>query len=354
MGLYRVDAMESLIRTELNEPNQTRITSADVLRVLNDGYKEVASRTFCIENEDNDATVSGSRLVSFKGHRVNYVTYHPDITALTLTATPSSGGGISGVWSDDFTGVDDAAVNSTKWTLGLGNSAKIKTNQCCLDPILTTYPGFGAAYLTYIKSKAPNWDNFSASIYIPTGTEMYGGAGIGWWDEGIIWGVVWGWGGAFMTFITPLGGLVFPGPPILVTTPFWMKVVKTPSSASGYYKYGTSDWILISALPTPPTTAVYIGGGTDGFDPPTRYLKKYFDDFVIDFSGTGVASVDLVWAGTATTFTVKRDGTTIYSGAGLTKTDTTVVAATTYRYEVFGYDATGIWTGYASTSVTTE
>jgi hypothetical protein len=345
MGLYRVDAMESLIRTELNEPNQTRITSADILRVLNDGYKEVASRAFCIENEDIAATVSGNRLVSFSGHRVNYVTYHPDITALTLTATPSSGGGISGVWSDDFTGDDDDPISSTKWTLGLGDSATIQSNQCSINPVLSAL--FGGCYLGYIVSKAPNWDSFSATISAPLGTGTFGGIGIGWWDESKIWGMVNGFGAPGMLLLTPAG--LVAGPVIANDVPLTFKVVKTPTSASGYYKT-TGAWTLITTEVGMPTTALHVGGG--GI--PTVDRNFIVDDFVIDFSGTGVASVDLVWAGTAATFTVKRDGTTIYSGAGTSKTDTTVSAATTYCYEVFGYNATGVLTGYATTSVTTE
>ena len=346
MSLYRVDAMESLIRTELNEPNQTRITSADVLRVLNDGYKEVASRAFCIENEDNDVTISGNRLVSFRGHRVNYVTHHPDITALTLTATPSSGGGISGVWSDDFTGIDGAPINPTKWTLDTGHSATTTGGLCYLDPELTTL--FGGSYVNFIISKAPDWDSFSATIYAPSGTGSVGGIGLGWWDEGKVWGLVHGFGVPGMQFFTPTG--LVAGPVMANNVPFNIKVTKTPVSASGYYKLVGGNWILISTEAGMPTTALHVGGGG------TPAVDRNFivDDFVIDFSGTGVASVDLVWAGTATTFVVKRDGTTIYSGTGLSKTDTDVVADTTYRYEVYGYNATGIWTGYASTSVTTE
>lgn len=70
---YSVETMESLIRAALNEPSQARITSSDILRTLNDGYKDVALKAFCIEHEDGVLTTIGSRLVPFSGHRVNFI-----------------------------------------------------------------------------------------------------------------------------------------------------------------------------------------------------------------------------------------------------------------------------------------
>ncbi|MFH1147972.1 MAG: hypothetical protein V1736_09745 [Pseudomonadota bacterium] len=75
MGLYRVDAMEALIRTRLMEPSTAILTSAIILQVINDAYKEVASRAFCIEHEDTVTTVVGDRLVPFNGYRVTKVGY---------------------------------------------------------------------------------------------------------------------------------------------------------------------------------------------------------------------------------------------------------------------------------------
>jgi len=73
MGIYRVDEMESLIRIALNEPSQERITSGDILQAINDGYKEVGTKMFCIEQEDTVYTVAGCRFVPFTGCRVNFV-----------------------------------------------------------------------------------------------------------------------------------------------------------------------------------------------------------------------------------------------------------------------------------------
>jgi hypothetical protein len=266
-----------------------------------------------------------------------------------LIATSSSSGGVSTVWSDAFTGTNGESVNPAKWTFVFGDSATIQSNQACLDPKLTTYPGFGAAYMAYMCNKAPNWENYSASVYVPTGSEIYGGAAIGWWVEGIIWGIVYGWGAAAMGFITP-AGLVLPGPPIFMITPFWLKVVKTPTSASGYYKYGTEDWILISTYPFPPSTPVYIGGATDGYNPPSRHLLKYFDDFEVSFAAV---SVDLQWTADAPSFVLQRNGATIYSGPLKAYTDTAVASATTYLYEITAYDVKGNRIGYDQQYATT-
>ena len=74
-SLYRVDAMKALIRTQLKEPSTAILSSAIILQAINDAYKEVASRAFCIEHEDTATTVAGDRLVPFSGHRVVEVKY---------------------------------------------------------------------------------------------------------------------------------------------------------------------------------------------------------------------------------------------------------------------------------------
>lgn len=72
-NLYRVDEMESLIRSDLSEPSQVFLTSAMILQAMNDGYKDVALKALCIESEFVTVTVPGSRLIPFLGHRVNYI-----------------------------------------------------------------------------------------------------------------------------------------------------------------------------------------------------------------------------------------------------------------------------------------
>lgn len=73
--LYRVDEMESLIRTTLELPSQAHVSSAVILQAINDAYKDVAVKTFSIEREDSVNTVAGNGLVPFSGHRVTKVIY---------------------------------------------------------------------------------------------------------------------------------------------------------------------------------------------------------------------------------------------------------------------------------------
>jgi len=278
------------------------------------------------------------------------------LSSFRLTAT-SSIGGISSVWSDDFSGEDGSPVNPMKWSLGIGNSATIQGGMLCLDPALGIFPDFGPAFYAILANKAPNWDYYSASVYMPYGTQAFGGCGIGWWDQWLIWGIIYGWEGEGFSFITPHGLMYVGNPPgLTIDTPFWMKVVKTPTSASGYGRAdvpGGEEWTLIDTIETPPNTAVYIGGGTDGWNPPSRKLLKYFDDFQIGFSSTGAVCVDLVWKGTAANFIVTRDGVEIYSGSGNAYTDREVEPMTTYLYKVFAYDSVGLQIGYGSDKVTT-
>jgi hypothetical protein len=72
-----VSEMESVIRSRLNEPSQARITSAEILKALNDGGKDVASLVSCVETEVAVTTVAGNRLVPFSGARVIFVKRDP-------------------------------------------------------------------------------------------------------------------------------------------------------------------------------------------------------------------------------------------------------------------------------------
>jgi hypothetical protein len=65
--------IETLVRSSLNESTEDILTAGDMLNAINDGYKEVTSRAFCIENEENVVTVEGSRDIVHGGSKVNYV-----------------------------------------------------------------------------------------------------------------------------------------------------------------------------------------------------------------------------------------------------------------------------------------
>jgi len=68
-----VTDMESLIRSYLNESSTVRVTSAEILAALNDGYKAVSTLVFAIEKEEDVVTVASHPLVAFSGLCVNYV-----------------------------------------------------------------------------------------------------------------------------------------------------------------------------------------------------------------------------------------------------------------------------------------
>ena len=73
MSLYTVTTMEAMIRAVLDEPSQARITSTQILHVLNDGLKEVAIKALCIERETEVAIMAGERVIPFDGIKVNFV-----------------------------------------------------------------------------------------------------------------------------------------------------------------------------------------------------------------------------------------------------------------------------------------
>jgi hypothetical protein len=260
-----------------------------------------------------------------------------------LTATPSGSGGISDVWSDTF---DGTVLDTSKWIAGHG-SATINGGSCSINP--ASYVLYGTpCYIGWIISKAPNWDYFSATID-GVGNSGRGGIGIGWWSEGKTWGLIYTMYGGInrWIFFTPEG---FVEAPYICDPNYWdfsIKVVKTPTAASGYYKTD-GDWILISTVGSPSTSAVHIGVG-DLVD-----TTLSINDFKVDFSGEGLPSVDLVWTGTAANFVLKRDSVQIYSGTGKAYTDLDVESTTTYLYEVFAYNSIGTQIGHDSDSATTE
>lgn len=76
-SLYQVDAMEKLVGEYLGE-DILNVFPNDILNALNDGYKDVSAKAFCIERADSALTISGHRLVPFTGHKVTDVLYGDD------------------------------------------------------------------------------------------------------------------------------------------------------------------------------------------------------------------------------------------------------------------------------------
>jgi hypothetical protein len=67
-----VTEMEAAIRATLNEPTQTCISSAEVLNALNDGYKDIASKALCIEEETLLPIEENEKIIASGGLKVQY------------------------------------------------------------------------------------------------------------------------------------------------------------------------------------------------------------------------------------------------------------------------------------------
>lgn len=84
MATLNLSTIRSLVRSALNESSTTTLTDTELTSIINDGYKEVCSKTMCYEVRINIPNItSGVRLVplsyaSTSNHvmRVNYVEYY--------------------------------------------------------------------------------------------------------------------------------------------------------------------------------------------------------------------------------------------------------------------------------------
>ena len=113
-NLYTVHAMETLIRTILNEPSSAILSSAEILRALNDGYKDVSRLAFSIENVRIFGTVPGNSLVKHDAYRVNQIYFgNPlfigggDGSSTVRTCPPVGSGGPGGGSGGDGGGGGD-------------------------------------------------------------------------------------------------------------------------------------------------------------------------------------------------------------------------------------------------------
>ncbi|MDD5187632.1 MAG: hypothetical protein PHF57_05445 [Methanoregula sp.] len=71
--IYTVSSIETLVRYDLNQSGTTEISSAEVLRAVNDGQMFVATRGLSIEKEAVKVTTSGRNVIKHDGIRVNYI-----------------------------------------------------------------------------------------------------------------------------------------------------------------------------------------------------------------------------------------------------------------------------------------
>lgn len=63
------------VRTIINEATAAFWTDAELNRLINDGERDVAIKSLCLENIDTATTTASTRLVQFSGHKILHVEY---------------------------------------------------------------------------------------------------------------------------------------------------------------------------------------------------------------------------------------------------------------------------------------
>jgi len=77
--------MEALVRAILNEPGQSKITSEEIRNALNDGYKDVASKALCVEDETLFAINAGQKVYLPDYLKIMFVRVDTKITKVYKT-----------------------------------------------------------------------------------------------------------------------------------------------------------------------------------------------------------------------------------------------------------------------------
>jgi hypothetical protein len=70
---YDLDTIELEIRSLLGVSSISRITPEDITNTINDAYKDIASRSFCIEESVELSTIPDSRRVRFSGINISNI-----------------------------------------------------------------------------------------------------------------------------------------------------------------------------------------------------------------------------------------------------------------------------------------
>ena len=72
--IYTIDTIESLVRAELNEYSEETVSSAEMLQIINFGYKDISTRGLCVEKNEGAVTRINSNLIKLPSCRkINYV-----------------------------------------------------------------------------------------------------------------------------------------------------------------------------------------------------------------------------------------------------------------------------------------
>jgi hypothetical protein len=91
--IFRTDEIKALILQEFNEPSSGCISDTELFAAINDGYKDVAIKTGCIENILSPVTITGVHRIRYTGTCVTDVQYSTlgTISSDTIGHSPLDG-----------------------------------------------------------------------------------------------------------------------------------------------------------------------------------------------------------------------------------------------------------------------
>lgn len=84
MAFPDLSNIRSNVRTMLNETTAAFWTDEELNRLINDGERDIAIKSLCLENIDSVTTTASTRLVAFAGHKILRVEYTNATTPLGL------------------------------------------------------------------------------------------------------------------------------------------------------------------------------------------------------------------------------------------------------------------------------
>jgi len=151
--VYTVSVMESLIRSDLNEVSTTRISSAQLQNLMDEGYKHVAALALCVERETYLATTKDHPFVKAPGHAVTYIERVPDSDT---------------VWFEDTADVIWEDTVDVLWEEEISPNDFSNKGLTCISPL-------AVGYVPIVSSGIPQcWFQWGDLIYIePTPTDRY-------------------------------------------------------------------------------------------------------------------------------------------------------------------------------------
>jgi hypothetical protein len=143
--------MEGLVRSDLNESTQLRITSAELMTLMDEGYKALAALGLCIEREEYAVTIPNHRLVKAHGHTVTYVELIDLGDAVYFIDTSDV------VWTD----------SAVTWAEDVNPGGVTRRGLVCISPLSVGYANLNGTQPQY-------WFQWGSYIFIePIPTTRY-------------------------------------------------------------------------------------------------------------------------------------------------------------------------------------